>query len=557
MLKYAALFALVSLLTACGSGGLSINHDIGIPASSPDVATLAVGTPRNISVSCYGVTGCWVNWFGHETWDDAIIYRSTTNDASTATQIGRTWAVGFFVDNTATPGVRYYYWVLFVDAQGNYSPLSRSVSGEVPQSPFANNQRIPAYEEEPIPVLKTIPGALQSPVVEDTWSTFVGGRGEYETLPNLEFIFDYNGMYMGTATTRDGVDRPTLAAFLRDAARYENTLTGTPVVTRRVEPGIVTFGGSDIRDRDVDLLTLAVQIVNTALPLEWRLQMSDDDPIPESGIHVEFLSRLNYQSMPSYKPGDRGVASTWTWDDGAISHTDITINREYMSDGTAVAVEVLAHELLHALGLGHVSDRWASLMRVHGNWNDVVAPFMRLHPIDRAALRAIYGRMSQGDAYHDFGEWDDLWYHTIGHSEYVEFGVSWGNGYGEPWAFGDTPTVPIARNPYLRGLVSWDGLLTGITPRARQVYGRANVNVNLRDLSGSADFTRMEEWQSNRWVMWGDGDLEYDIAVSGNTFTQTGGDEGYLTGSFFGSYHEGVGGTLERDDLTAAFGGHR
>lgn len=34
-------------------------------------------------------------------------------------------------------------------------------------------------------------------------------------------------------------------------------------------------------------------------------------------------------------------------------------------------------------------------------------------------------------------------------------------------------------------------------------------------------------------------------------------DDGFLTGAFFGHAHEGMGGTLERDDLTAALGGRR
>ena len=45
--------------------------------------------------------------------------------------------------------------------------------------------------------------------------------------------------------------------------------------------------------------------------------------------------------------------------------------------------------------------------------------------------------------------------------------------------------------------------------------------------------------------------------VRGNTFRETGGDAGWLTGSFTGLLHEGVAGTLERTDLTAAFGGAR
>ena len=56
---------------------------------------------------------------------------------------------------------------------------------------------------------------------------------------------------------------------------------------------------------------------------------------------------------------------------------------------------------------------------------------------------------------------------------------------------------------------------------------------------------------------WRDGRLTYGIAVRGNTFVQTGGDAGLVTGAFFGPSHEGMGGVLVRDDLSAAFGGKR
>ena len=57
--------------------------------------------------------------------------------------------------------------------------------------------------------------------------------------------------------------------------------------------------------------------------------------------------------------------------------------------------------------------------------------------------------------------------------------------------------------------------------------------------------------------MWGNGDLQYLLNIRGNTFVQTGGDEGTVTGAFFGPVHEAMGGVLERPDLTAAFGGRR
>ena len=51
-----------------------------------------------------------------------------------------------------------------------------------------------------------------------------------------------------------------------------------------------------------------------------------------------------------------------------------------------------------------------------------------------------------------------------------------------------------------------------------------------------------------------DGDLGYRIEVRGNTFVQTGGDTGTVTGAFFGPAHEGMGGVIVRDDLSAGFG---
>ena len=57
--------------------------------------------------------------------------------------------------------------------------------------------------------------------------------------------------------------------------------------------------------------------------------------------------------------------------------------------------------------------------------------------------------------------------------------------------------------------------------------------------------------------MWHDGDLSYMVEIRGNTFVQTGGDVGTVTGAFFGSSHSGMGGVLERDDLSAGFGGNR
>ena len=106
--------------------------------------------------------------------------------------------------------------------------------------------------------------------------------------------------------------------------------------------------------------------------------------------------------------------------------------------------------------------------------------------------------------------------------------------------------------------------MLGFTPEAAPAAGDAGVDINLEDMTGNAGLTNLESWadgavaeEAGTGETWGDGDLAYTIAVIGNSFRQTGGDEGSLTGAFFGDTHEGMGGTLERDDLTAALGGKR
>ncbi len=74
-------------------------------------------------------------------------------------------------------------------------------------------------------------------------------------------------------------------------------------------------------------------------------------------------------------------------------------------------------------------------------------------------------------------------------------------------------------------MVNWSGCLLGLTPAVRTVGSAADLSVTLDTLAGQLDFT--------------------------------GGDDGIVTGAFFGASHEGAGGTLLRSDLTAAFGAVR
>ena len=194
-----------------------------------------------------------------------------------------------------------------------------------------------------------------------------------------------------------------------------------------------------------------------------------------------------------------------------------------------------------------------------------------LHPLDREALLAVYSWLEPGDKpatiANELGPWASTSLHIRGDIDAVDgaaFGVAVRNGLSQPWAHGPTPWTNLADNPDLLGMVSWDGVLIGFDRQTGDHVGAdADLDLDLGTLAGDLDFTSMRAWEaadlfgSGTGAVWGDGDLSYAIGVRGNTFVQTGGDDGIVTGIFVGARHEGMAGTLQRDDLAAAFGGSR
>ena len=228
-------------------------------------------------------------------------------------------------------------------------------------------------------------------------------------------------------------------------------------------------------------------------------------------------------------------------------------------------VILIAHELLHALGINiHVSPDFDTLMAANADMYHLAQrnqqPSSLLYPVDREALRFLYS----GGSLDDFGPWAATSTHLHGNRPHAGFGVALRNGYAEPYAYGPWPGAgDLANNRALSGTVTWEGALLGFSER-RPVAGDARIAVNIAALTGTADFTALESWvasaapgEAGTGTQWLDGDLVYTIAVTGNTFRETGGDDGTLTGIFTGRSHEGTAGTLERSDLTAAFGASR
>ena len=265
--------------------------------------------------------------------------------------------------------------------------------------------------------------------------------------------------------------------------------------------------------------------------------------------------------------------NTGRWEERVLSRRveDRETLDKWYSDQAVVAI--LVHELLHTLGMGvHLDpDRFPnSIMNDHRNDYDGVTGHV-LHPVDREALQAAYSVLEPGalpeQLVDDLGGWEDASLHLRGEIDTPRggaFGVAVRNGLAQPWADGRMPRTALADNRGLSGTVSWSGSLLGFTPTLQAVGGAADLSIELETLAGQLDFTGLEHWEADAppgtlgsGTRWGDGDLRYLLSVRGNTFEQTGGDTGAVTGAFFGHAHEAMGGVLERPDLTAAFGGTR
>lgn len=369
----------------------------------------------------------------------------------------------------------------------------------------------------------------------------------------------------------DGVGASDLTDYLHeDISRF------TRPALRRFESAPVVRYVEGATAAQIDELVRAVQLVNANLPRAFQLTVDSTpvsaaadaagtgiDTLAAGQILAEFVGQADWETSLTIRPEYYGVAQFWTVAGDAIATARIWIDDTRPHE----SLTTIMHELLHALGRQHPDPAlFPDTVMLAGTANAVEGYV--LHPLDREALLAVHTVLEPGDTAAgiatDLGPWDDESMHVRGDLGGLAFGASLRNGHVRPWAAVPRPGIDLADNAALSGDVTWEGRLLGLTPGGDSVAGATGMTIDLATLRGDIGFTGLESWAgapgaTGTGATWGDGDLHYPVNVVGNVFGWLGGgaDEGVVSGVFSGASHEGMAGTLTRDDLSAGFAGTR
>ena len=422
-----------------------------------------------------------------------------------------------------------------------------------------------------------------------------------------------------SVSMRTEAGNPTAAKVLSYLAAHASggPWYSGPTQTWQDDPGLVRFAepptvrlaeGTTAEQRGLVLYSVAM--VNRWLPYDQHVRIGSDAPalaaiedIPDGQIFIGFYHGLAVPHEENRASGrstaDVDVETRWDaqqgrWEKRSMRAAHVLVDWDWVRWDPDRRSAVF-HELLHALGLpGHVrnADHIDSNLRA----DDTGTSWLHtdeIPAIDGEALRILYTQLGAATepevlSLASLGQWDRQWTNlmaefpatfftiagcaleagprpecTSGTSDYLAFGVRHRNGVSVPWTDGHVTFDALADSRTLQGQVTWEGGLLGFTPDSRSVAGNARIGVNLDTMDGRADFTELQflpgqqAMRGFESVRWNTGRLGYTIEISGNYIRSTGGDDGTLSGIFFGPEHEGVAGSVERQDLTAAFGARR
>lgn len=422
------------------------------------------------------------------------------------------------------------------------------------------------------------------------------------TVPNTEWNVlgggTYDGVTVGALTFVDSENADRVVEYLKSAALGDAISTFNSTVTVRIS--------RDAHDYLRDNVKAVVAELNRLLPEDRSLVIGADvDHLPdphqpyERGDHCRLFCPLLVADNEIVIAAidnllEQGYFGRMYSDDrldGSRRAAYLTIDSG--AGSSYKFTNLIAHEMLHALGLdNHVSpsifpeallsnggsfvstedtpDRLLSAPTY--NFGSVcleegcIYYVPTIRAVEGEAVWALYNRFAptgfveKGDISVDgLGYWEDRAYRMFGVVETpggdVGFGVDFRrpSHWARPWFGG------VENFSYLQGVGTsvWNGAILGVTPALHPVVGKARVSVDLDSSTGNIDFDNLKTDDGSGVVTWGDGRLGYAIGVNTNGIFRTGGSEGELFGAFLGGQHEGVGGTLERADLVAAFGAKR
>ncbi len=577
---YLGVVGLAAMLAAagCNAGpGPALSPGLGSVSASVPMHRVSLGAgnetnypaPMNLTVTENLLGGTWIEWekpLSVSVFTYGYVYRNTENNFATATSLGKSW-IGFFTDRNAMEGVQYWYWVRYGDGT-DFGPTASAAWPEQttggPQPP-ADPPRVTGSQERVYEIASASLRATQAPILAADDRVQIGAVRE-PALDDLDGQGEHDGIVLYSGRIQDGVTAETLRRYLTADALdsgYNAVLRFGEAPTVRIQKGATP---AQIRET-----AHAVQLINYWLPADWKLELDLRPTEHESGspddgvIVVEFSDRETWGQPIGAQTV--GLAHKWF----SESTVEIFSTKVWIDPGRTEGndrISTLVHELIHALGRGHADETSFPKTLMHPVLSAENSHV--LYRLDQDALAAVYGVLGMttltADLATELSAWADASSYLAASlpDDDVQFGVVQRNGFAQAWAAGPPPLFPLADNPLLSGSASWEGRLLGYTPERESVGGRMDMTISLTTMTGDLDFTDMEKWGAGQTIeavgtggLWNTGALSYDVRVGGDYLLRTGGDDGELTGAFFGSSHEAVAGVLYRTDLTAAFGGSR
>ena len=319
---------------------------------------------------------------------------------------------------------------------------------------------------------------------------------------------------------------------------------------------------------EVWVIRRALSIVNRSLPDSSKLKASwtnrslvgfnpvtdydpTEDKIPVGTMHVEIY--------PYDDPEGSGFG--WTVGERAyalgdqIDH-DLNADEDGLHEDMRWAIKTMVHEFLHALGfMGHPHGIHTSILSYR---HHLKGELDNVPLVDAAVLYDMY----------DFGHWAEVIDLVADTLDGVQFGVY--GLYDEddedlsaliPWV--DAGYMPPPTSDALLGSASYQGGLAGIiTSSGDYAKGDVTLSVNFDTGSGSARFDQIWALEEDRSRMWNRRGWTYGLNLYAQYFDSSTDPRDQdsipdVVGAFYGWDAEVAAGTLQRPEITAAFGAER